>query len=122
MFVEEGRDGILSIDATNALIQMNISVALHNVQKTWKEMSLYIINTYRSPTEGFFICGGDQIFSQEGTTQGDPLAMPWYSVNTSFIIQSVKASTPGVKQVWLADNSAGGGQIVQLHHWYNHLS
>ena len=25
--------------------------------------------------------------SQEGTTQGDPLAMPWYSVNTSIMIQ-----------------------------------
>ena len=111
MFVEEGRDGILLIDASNALSQMNISVALHNVQKTWKEMSLYIINTYRSPSR-FFICGGDQIFSQEGTTQGDPLAMPWYSVNTSFIIQSVRTSTPGV---WLADDLAGGGQIVQLH-------
>jgi len=114
VFVEEGRDGILSIDASNALSRMNISVALHKIQKTWKEVSLYIINTNRSPSR-FFICGGDQIFSQEGTTQGDPLAMPWYSVNTSFIIQSVRTSTPGIKQVWLADDSAGGGQIVQLH-------
>lgn len=114
VFVEEGRDGILLIDVSNALSQMNRSVALHNIQTTWKEMSLYIINTYRSPSR-FFICGGGQIFSQEGTTQGGPLAVPWYSVNTSFIIQSVRTSTPGIKQVWLADDSAGGGQMVQLH-------
>ena len=48
--------------------------------------------------------------------------MPWYSVNTSLMIQSLRISTPGVKQVWLADDSAGGGQIVPLHNWYNYPS
>ena len=38
------------------------------------------------------------------------------------MIQSLRTSTPGVKQVWLADNSAGGRQIVPLYNWYNHLS
>ena len=56
------------------------------------------------------------------TTEGDPLAMPWYSVNTSIMIQSLRISTPGVNQVWLADDSTGGGQIVPLYNWYNHLS
>ena len=84
-------------------------------------MSLYIINTYRSPS-WLFICGGGEILSQEGTTQWNLLAMPWYSVNTSIMIQSLRTSTPGVKQVWLADDSAGGRQIVLLYNWYNHLS
>ena len=86
-------------------------------------MSLYIITTYRSPSR-LFICDGGEIFLQEGTTPGDPLAMPWYSVNASIMIQSLRKSTPGVKQVWLADDSGGEGvgQIVQLYNWYNHLS
>ena len=98
VFVEEGTDGILLIDASNAFNRMNRSVALHNIQITCKEMSLYIINTYRSPSR-LFICGGGEIPSQQGTTQGDPLAMPWYSVNTSIMIQSLRTSIPGVKQV-----------------------
>ena len=121
VLVEEGTHGILLIDASNAFNQMNRSVALHNVQITCKEMSLYIINTYRSPSR-LFICGGGEILSQEGTTQGDPLAMPWYSINTSIMIQSLWTSTPGVKQVWIADDSAGGGQILPLYNWYNHLN
>ena len=121
VFVEEGTHGILLIDASNAFNQMNRSVALHNVQITCKEMSLYIINTYRSPSR-LFICDGGEILSQEGTTKGDPLAIPWYSINTSIMIQSLRTSTPGVKQVWLAHDSAGGGQIVPLYNWYNHLS
>ena len=89
VFAEEGTDGILLIDASNAFNQMKRSVALHNIQITCKEMPLYIINTYRSPSR-LFICGGGEILSQEGPTQGDPLAMPWYSVNTSIMIQSLK--------------------------------
>ena len=49
-FAEEGTDGILLIDASNAFNQMNRSVALHNIQIICKEMSLYIINTYRCPS------------------------------------------------------------------------
>jgi frataxin-like iron-binding protein CyaY len=119
-FDEEGTDGILLIDATNAFNQMNRAVAMHNLQLTCNKMSMYIINTYRSPSR-LFICGGGEILSQEGTTQGDRLAMPWYSVNTAVIIQSLRLNIPEVKQVWLADDSAGGGRLVQLHNWYKYL-
>ena len=39
-----------------------------------------LINTYRAPTELFV--DGDTLLSQEGTTQGDPLAMPMYALAT----------------------------------------
>ena len=106
VFVEEGRDGILLINANNVFNQMNIQI-------TCKEMPVYIIYTYRSPSRPF-ICGGGEILSQEGKTLRDPLPMPRYSVNTSIMLQSLRTSTPGVKQVWLADDSAGGGEIVPL--------
>ena len=72
VFDEEGTDGILPIDASNAFNQMNRSAALHNIQIMCKEMALYVINTYRSPSR-LFICGGGEILSRESTTQGDPL-------------------------------------------------
>ena len=120
VYEEEGTDGIMLIDASNAFNQMNRAVAKHNIQITCKELSTYIINTYRSPFR-LFICGGGETLSQEGTTQGDPLAMPWYSINTSIMIQSLRALTPEVKQVWLADDSTGGGRIAPLYSWYKHL-
>ena len=113
VFEEEGTDGILLIDASNAFNQMNRSAALHNIQIMCKEMALYVINTYRSPSR-LFICGEGGILSQEVTTQGDPLAMPRYSVNTSIMIQNLRTHFPMVKQVWLTDDSTGGGRIAQL--------
>ena len=38
------------------------------------------------------------------------------------MIQSLRESTQGVKQVWLADDYAEGGQMVPLYNWYNHLN
>ena len=99
---EEGTDGILLIDASNAFNQMKRSAALHNIEITCKEMALYVINTDRSSSR-LFICGEGEILSQEGTTQGDSLAMPWYSVYTSLMIQNRRTHYPIVKQVWLAD-------------------
>ena len=100
---------------------MNRAVAMHNITITCKEIALYIINTYRSPSR-LFISGEGEIFSQEGTTQGDPLAMPWYAINTNYMISSHRVSIPQVKQVWLAaDDSAGGEGIESLYQWYESL-
>ena len=77
---------------------MNGSVALHNIKITCPKMSLYIINTYRKSSR-LLIAGGGEILSKEGTTQGDPLAMPWCSVNTSIIIESLRLTTPDVKLI-----------------------
>ena len=120
VFEEEGTDGFLLIDASNAFNQMNRAVAMHDIQITCKELSMYIINTYRSPSR-LFICSGGETLSQEGTTQGDPLAMPWHSINTSIMIQSLRALNPEVKQVWLTGDSGRGGRIAPLYSWYNHL-
>ena len=72
VFTEEETDGVYVIDASNALNLTNRFAALHNIQITVKEISLYLINTYRNPSR-LFIQGGGEILSQEGTTQGDPL-------------------------------------------------
>ncbi|CAB4020077.1 Hypothetical predicted protein [Paramuricea clavata] len=36
--------------------------------------------------------------------------------------QSLRIQTPEVKQVWLADDSAGGGKLVPLYDWYKQLT
>ena len=37
------------------------------------------------------------------------------------VISSLRASIPQVKQVWLANDSAGGGSIESLYQWYKSL-
>ena len=65
------------IDASNAFNQMNRSAALDNIQIMCKEMALYVINTYRSPSR-LFICGGG--FSRRHHTRrsaSDAMVRTW---------------------------------------------
>ena len=121
IFEAEGTDAILLIDASNAFNRLNRAAAMHNIQITCPEISTYVINTYRQPSR-LFITGGDEILSQEGTTQGDPLAMPWYSLSTTTIISHLHLNVSSVQQVWLADDAAGAGRVQQLHTWYTELT
>jgi hypothetical protein len=120
IFQTEGTDALLLIDASNAFNCLNRAVALHNIQVTCPILSTYLVNTYRHPVK-LFIAGGKTILSMEGTTQGDPLAMPWYSLSTTTLINSLRASTPEVKQVWLADDASAAGKLDVLNKWYKDL-
>ena len=102
------------------ICQSTLNINLTNKQVTRPILSLYLINTYRNPSR-LFITGGQETTSSEGVTQDDPLAMPWYSLNTVTIIQNLRTLDPDVKQVWLADDAAAGGTIELLNKWYDHL-
>ena len=53
---------------------------MQNVRRLCAPLANIMINSYRDPTELFI--DGDVLLSREGTTQGDPLAMPIYAIAT----------------------------------------
>ena len=69
---------------------------------------------------------GRELKSREGTTQGDNLAMSFYALSTSVMINSLHFSlsseaVPQVKQVWLADDGTGAGKVSALKSWWDLL-
>ena len=77
---DESSDGILLI-ADNAFIGINRAVALWNVQYVCKSFKHILINFYRSPTRIFMNGEGNfELWSQEETAQGCPLAMSMYAI------------------------------------------
>ena len=121
IFDAEGTDAVLLIDASNAFNRLNRAVAMSNVWITCPEIATYINNTYRKPSR-LFVTGGKEMLSQEGTTQGDPLAMAWYSLATTTLIEHLHNEVESVSQVWLADDAAGAGKVDQLKKWFTALS
>ena len=109
VFNHNDSDLILLVDATNAFNSLNCSVALHNIQQLCPPLARILINTYRSPASLFV--SGDTILSEEGTTQGDPLAMPMYAIA---MIPLIRRLNNDVTQVWYADDACACGRLSSL--------
>ena len=76
-----------------------------------------MINIYRAPTQLFV--DGKSLLSQEGTTHGDPLAMPMYTLATVPLIRSLPDS---VTQVWYDDDATALGTVSHLQVWWDAIS
>ena len=56
--------------------------------------------------------------SQEGTTQGDTLAMSFYGICVKPIIDILRQKQPSVYQVWLADDATAASKLSELKQWW----
>ena len=73
------------MDVSNAFNALNRQVVLRNILSLCPSLATVLINSYRAETDLFI--DGDVIKSSEGSTQGDPLAMPMYTIATVPLIQ-----------------------------------
>ena len=60
-----------------------------------------LVNTYHHPVS--LHVDGDIIYSNEGTTQGDPLTIPFYALAIIPLIQRLPSM---VKLAWYADDAS----------------
>ena len=68
-----------------------------------------------------FVAGANEvIYSREGTTQGDPLAMFFYGVSLVPLIRKLKDRN-NVLQCWYADDSAAIAKLRKLKIWLKNL-
>ena len=118
IFEQESTDGVILVDASNASNWLNRKAALHNIRIKCPEFSTVLINTYRLPVR-MFIQNGGKILSVEGATQVDNLAMSFYALGTSILLDRLKLISPTASQVNLADDIAGAGKILDLGIWWD---
>ena len=119
LFQQDDTEAILLVDASNAFNSLNRLSALHNIRHLCPSLATALINTYRAPTELFI--DGDVLYSSEGTTQGDPLAMPMYALATIPLIRKLHSLQDDVSQVWYADDASAPGKLSRLHDWWYHI-
>ena len=110
----EGTEGILLVDASNAFNSLNRIAALHNIQQTCPSIWYVLQNTYQASVP-LFVKEEGILWSSEGTTQGDPLAMAMYALGTTPLISRLQDSQPEVKQLWFADDATAAGPLKALH-------
>ena len=62
---------------------------------------------------------GKHLFSSEGPTQGDPLAMIMYAISVIPLIDAI--CDCDVRQAWFADDATAAGSLNGLRKWWSGL-
>ena len=118
LFTDNGNEGVLLVDATNAFNLLNRQVALCNITTVCPSIATVLINTYRGDAELFV--DSQTLYSREGTTQGDPLAMAFYALATVPLIKACQISDLA-GEVWFADDATGSGPLTALRTCWDKL-
>ena len=105
--------GFLLIDARNAFNEQNRTKMLYTVRHEWPSGSRFVFNCYKHYAI-LVIRGKDAaafLFSKEGVTQGNPLAMVCYGTGFLPLIRQLKVGFSTAKQQWYADDSGIGSTL-----------
>ena len=109
IFRDPSTEAILFVDASNAFNLLNRQAALLNIHSLCPSLAIALTNTYRSDSSLFI--EGETLFTSEGTTQGDHLAMVMY---TLAVVTLVRQLNDLAHQVWFADDASAGGCLTDL--------
>ena len=93
---------LLLADVRNAFNSLNRCAALLNIHNLCPSLAIVLINCYRLDVPLFI--DDDIIFSSEGTTQRDPLAMFMYMIGILPFIHYLNQFS--IHRVWYADDAA----------------
>ena len=118
IFTDSGNEGVLLVDAFNAFNLLNRQVALCNITTICPSIATVLINTYRREAELFV--DSETLYTREGTTQGDPLAMVFYALATFPLIKACQISELA-GEVWFVHDATGGGSLTALCSWWDKL-
>ena len=107
-FEEDACGAILLVNASNAFNTINQTAVLHNIKFLCPSITRYVINCYQHPSF-LFVLGGGELFSEEETTQGNPMAIPTYAICITPLLAATTEDTKEdfehqTKHVAYADN------------------
>jgi hypothetical protein len=121
---EEEKWGFLLVDAGNAFNEGNRMAMLWTVRHQWPSGARFTFNCYRHwsiliirAQDGLAVL----LYSMEGVTQGDPLAMVIYGILLLPLIRKLKIEVPLVDQPWYADDSGAGGKFTGIREYVTAL-
>lgn len=114
LFTSDDAQGMLLVDASNAFNSLNKAVTLRNIQYICPPFSTLFMHIYRKPAPLYV--NGDVIYTNEGTTHGDPLAIPFYALATLPLVNKLSKK---VTQAWYANDTNACGKIFHLHTWWD---
>jgi len=113
IFNDDRCDAILLVDTSNVFSILKRKAMMHNLGITCPVIARYVRNTYTIPPR-IILAGENEVMSEEGTTQADPIAMTIYALALSVLQQKINYKSTSIKQVGFADDLSGGSKVQDV--------
>lgn len=126
MWHDPSTEAILQVDAENAFNRLNRKVALHNIREVCPPIHRFLQNHYQIAAKLMVSKSSSQnenIFSEEGCTQGDPAAMAFYALGVKPLVDRLSSCIDKecCQQSWYADDSSAIGKMKEILRWWQIL-
>ena len=112
--------GVLLVDEANAFNSLNRTAMLLHAHVFWPLCAHFLFKTYRGWLVLVLRGSSTYLYSKEGVTQGDPLSMFMYVIETFPLTRSINDPEQWT-QLWYADDASASGTLPELRNWFNQL-
>ena len=108
------------IDASNAFNTLNRQAMMHNISVLCPTLATYVKNTYEIAPR-LFVAKDLELKSDEGTTQGDPIAMAAYALGLSALQNKISQNNTGAKHIAYAGDLVGAGKLQEIKNLWDEI-
>jgi hypothetical protein len=118
LFAAENDNYACFFDARNGFNEISRKAMLWTVRHRWPNGARFAFNCYRHSSQLFVRASPGQtghiLLSQEGVTQGDPLAMILFGITVCPLAEFLRTQVPTAVQPWFADDAAAIGDLESI--------
>ena len=120
IFADKECEAVLLVDASNAFNTLNRQAMMHNISVLCPTLATYVKNTYKVPPR-LFVAKDVELRSEEGTTQGDPIAMGAYALGLSVLQSKISQNNTRAKHIAYADDLVGLGKLQEIKNLWDEI-
>ena len=93
---------------------------MHNISVLCPTLATYVKNKYEIAPR-LFVAKDLELKSEEGTTQGDPIAMAAYALGLSVLQNKISQNNTGAKHTAYTDDLVGAGKLQEIKNLWDEI-
>ena len=121
IFADKECEAVLLIDASNAFNTLDGQAMMHNISVRCPTLATYVKKNANEITPRLFVVKDLELKSEEGTTQGDPIAMAVYALGLSVLRNKISQNNAGAKHIAYADDLVGTGKLQEIKNLWDEI-
>ena len=121
IFADKECKTVLLRGASNAFNTLNRQAMMHNISVICPTLATYVKKNTYGIAPRLFVAKDLELKSEEGTTQGVPIAIAAYALGLSVLQSKISQTNTGAKHTAYADDLVGAGKLQEIKNLWDEI-